>query len=281
MAVPSESEQLILSDAQFEHWRSLIEAKIGIYLSSAQKTLLSIQLQDRIYNTQSTNLEQYESSLQGIAGVIEWSQLIDQILVQETYYFRHRPSFEYLANFLHERISNDTLGSSFDAWSVGCSTGEETYSLAMTIADALRLANLDLPWGVTGTDVSHNAIQQARTATYGRKAVSEVTDHELALHFTKKDGKYDVVDEIKRHVCFAQGNVVDLKTAPVVKMDAIFCQNLLIYFKRWRRRDILSSLAERLKPGGILVIGVGEIVDWEHPQLRRIRDERAHVYIKL
>ncbi|MFU1924994.1 type 4 fimbrial methyltransferase PilK, partial [Klebsiella pneumoniae] len=73
----------------------------------------------------------------------------------------------------------------------------------------------------------------------------------------------------------ARLNVLDLAKAPWSGMDVIFCQNLLIYFRRWRRREILNRLAERLAPGGLLVIGVGEVVGWSHPELEPVADERV------
>ncbi|MNC76301.1 Chemotaxis protein methyltransferase Cher2 [compost metagenome] len=63
-------------------------------------------------------------------------------------------------------------------------------------------------------------------------------------------------------------------------MDVIFCQNLLIYFRRWRRREILSRLVERLAPGGLLVIGVGEVADWSHPQLQPAADEQVLAFTR-
>ena len=63
-------------------------------------------------------------------------------------------------------------------------------------------------------------------------------------------------------------------------MDVIFCQNLLIYFRRWRRREILNRLAERLVPGGLLVIGVGEMSDWQHPDLQPVADEQVLAFTR-
>ena len=74
--------------------------------------------------------------------------------------------------------------------------------------------------------------------------------------------------------------MLDLGRAPQRGMDVIFCQNLLIYFRRWRRREILSRLVERLVPGGLLVIGVGEVADWHHPQLQPVADERVLAFTR-
>ena len=79
-----------------------------------------------------------------------------------------------------------------------------------------------------------------------------------------------VAPVLRERICFARLNVLDLSTAPMNDMDLIFCQNMLIYFRRWRKRQIVNRLAERLAPGGILVLGPGEVTDWQHPDLERI-----------
>jgi type IV pilus assembly protein PilK len=74
--------------------------------------------------------------------------------------------------------------------------------------------------------------------------------------------------------------VLELAKAPMSDMDVIFCQNLLIYFRRWRRREILNRLAERLVPGGLLVVGVGEVAGWQHPELIPVADERVLAFTR-
>ena len=79
-----------------------------------------------------------------------------------------------------------------------------------------------------------------------------------------------VTGELKRRIAFVQLNIMELDRVPIGDMDVIFCQNVLIYFRRFRKRDILANLASRLTPGGLLVLGVGEAVDWAHPALARV-----------
>jgi chemotaxis protein methyltransferase CheR/type IV pilus assembly protein PilK len=66
-----------------------------------------------------------------------------------------------------------------------------------------------------------------------------------------------------------------------VSVDVIFCQNLLVYFRRWLRRDVLNALVERLKPGGLLIVGLGEVMDWEHPEMQRTDDDHVQAYVRL
>ncbi|HAO75371.1 MAG TPA: methyltransferase, partial [Pseudomonas sp.] len=86
--------------------------------------------------------------------------------------------------------------------------------------------------------------------------------------------------DLAARVCFARLNVLELANSPISGMDVIFCQNLLIYFRRWRRRDILNRLAECLAPGGLLVIGVGEVVGWQHPDLLPVANDRVLAFTR-
>ena len=88
------------------------------------------------------------------------------------------------------------------------------------------------------------------------------------------------MNNIRDRVCFTRLNVLDLDKAPMHGMNIIFCQNLLIYFRRWRRREIVKRLAERLAPGGLLVLGQGELTDWQPPGLQRVPSEHVLAWIK-
>ena len=153
----------------------------------------------------------------------------------------------------------------------------------MVINDCFELAGLEPYYGITATDISQPALQNAREGIYGKRKLEPVADDETARYFNTLDEtgeSFQVIDKLRDRVCFSHGNVMKLNEMPMVKMDVIFCQNVLIYFRRWRRREILNELASRLKPGGMLLIGLGEVVDWSHPQLQRIADERIQAYIR-
>ena len=92
--------------------------------------------------------------------------------------------------------------------------------------------------------------------------------------------KHEVAYGLRDRVCFSRLNILELAQAPIQDLDIIFCQNLLIYFRRWRRRDLLNLLARRLAPGGMLVIGLGEIMDWNNPLLERLPDDQVQAYVR-
>lgn len=271
-----------LSDSEFSAWSRLLEERAGIQLAPMQKSLLQSQLSIRMRELGYDNYSDYYSLVtDGLQGRLEWSILIDRVAVKETSFFRHRASFEYVRRYLQEKINNRQLSESFDLWSVGCSTGEEPYSLSMVVNDCFELAQLEPYYGVTALDISSTALAKGRLGRYLPRSLEQMTAEEAKRYTTVcNDGSYEIARKLRDRVCFTHGNVMQIGDMPKVEMDVIFCQNLLVYFRRWLRRDILNSLVERIKPGGLLVIGLGESADWDHPQMKRVGNESVQAYIR-
>ena len=270
-----------LSEDDFSRWRRLLEDRTGIHLVPQQKAFLQSQLTIRTRELGNISFDEYFHTLhEGLAGVVEWSTLIDRLVVKETSFFRHQPSFDFVRNYVNQRIADGQLADSFDVWSVGCATGEEPYTLAMIVNECFELASLDNYWGVTGMDISMPAQNFARQGIYSRRKLDMVPPQLRERYFSDYDQLRSQISlSMRERVCFTNGNVIELKKMPMVKMDIISCNNMLIYFRRWRRRKILNCLAERLKKGGVLIIGLGEIVDWEHPMLEPIADDSVQAYV--
>lgn len=271
-----------LSADQFTQWGKLLEERTGIQLVFQQKAWLESQMSSRMRELSFEDYDSYyEYVTQGLEGKLEWARLIDRVAVKETSFFRHRESLEYVRQYLQNKINNQTLHDSFDVWSLGCATGEEAYSLAMVINDCFELAALNPYYGITAMDISNTALAIGRKAKYSRRRVEQVTAEEIKryLHLNP-DGNYEVVNKLRDRVCFAQANIIHAPQLPNVKVDVIFCQNLLVYFRRWLRRDVLNALVNRLKPGGLLIVGLGETVDWEHPLMQRTPDDQVQAYLR-
>lgn len=271
-----------LSDSQFAQWSTLLEERTGIQLARQQRALLELQVSARMHELGYDDYDHYYREVTGgISGMLEWSTLVDRIAVKETSFFRHRPSLEYVRRFLQNKINNRELHGSFDIWSLGCATGEEAYSLAMVMNDCFELAALNPYYGITALDISASALAKARDARYSARKLEQATREEIKRYMLRcSDGNYVVADKLRERVCFTQGNIIRPNCMPAVKADVIFCQNLLVYFRRWLRRDILNALVEHLKPGGLLVIGLGEAVDWEHPRMHRASADEVQAYLR-
>ncbi|MEN0038199.1 MAG: protein-glutamate O-methyltransferase CheR [Cellvibrio sp.] len=272
-----------LTEDQFLQWGKLLEERTGIQLVFQQKAWLESQMSSRMREQGYEDYNAYFDliSEESIEAKLEWSRLIDRIAVKETSFFRHRESIEYVRNYLQQKINNQALHNSFDIWSMGCATGEEAYSLAMVVNDCFELAALSPYYGITAMDISSSALAAGRKGRYSKRRVEQVKPDEAKRYLQLcTDGSYEVVNKLRDRVCFTHTNIIHARQLPQVQVDVIFCQNLLVYFRRWLRRDVLNALVERLKPGGLLIVGLGEVVDWEHPEMQRTDDDQVQAYVR-
>jgi type IV pilus assembly protein PilK len=261
-------------------WEDLLEKRTGIQLASSQQIFLQAQVASRMRELGIENHHQYlDHVLDDMTGLVEWQILVDRLVVKETAFFRNRPSLELVRQYIREQLNHrsGTVG----IWSVGCSTGEEPYSLAAIANDCYQEAGIKPYFGVIGTDVSLSALSTARAGKYGRRSLILLEEEERRKYFYScGNNHYQIKDNIKKRVCFSQVNILDLKHKPTEFMDVIHCQNVLVYFRRWRRRQILGHLVGHLKPLGILIIGSGEITQWKHERMERIASDKVQAYVK-
>ena len=270
-----------MTATEFRDWQVLLEERTGVVLNERRRAFLQTNLSARMRELGVMDYAAYYRQVtDGPRGAVEWSTLLDRLTVQETRFFRHRASFDVLESYLRERLQQG-MTQPWELWSVGCASGEEPYSLAISAAEVLRDTQHPDYFGVTGTDISLNALSKARDGQYGARRL-ELLDSDLCQRYflAQDDGRFKVVPTLAARVCCARLNVLELAKAPMSGMDVIFCQNLLIYFRRWRRREILNRLAERLVPGGLMVVGVGEVAGWQHPELIPVADERVLAFTR-
>ena len=263
-----------MSSTEFRAWQALLEERSGMVISEQRRSFLQANLSSRMREVGIADYASYyRQVIAGVRGAVEWSMLMDRLTVQETRFFRHPPSFALLGEHIRQRQASRDPSRPWSLWSVGCSSGEETYSLAICADEALAKAGSDACYGVIGSDISLSALSRSREGVYGARRLEQLEPMVRERYFQPlaKD-RFQVVPRLAARVCFARLNVLELAGAPMSDMDVIFCQNLLIYFRRWRRREILNRLVERLAPGGLLVIGVGEVAGWQHPELVPVAD---------
>jgi len=280
-----QNNQPEMDDEQFSLWQTAIEVRTGMQIPEQRRIFLQTSIRTRMKEIHCGSFQSYYEQLQaGPGSELEWTTLVDRLTVQETHFFRHPPSFELAKEKTREWFTNDPEKKSLQVWSVGCATGEEPYSLAITLDEqiqAMMLGN-DHFFGITATDISMPALSKARAGIYKeRKIKQQVNEARQKKYFDQLDNHcFQAKPLIKERICFARINVLDLSAAPIKDLDIIFCQNLLIYFSRWRRREIVNHLANRLQVGGIIILGLGEVMDWTHPQLKRIPSDKVLAFMR-
>lgn len=268
-----------MDELQFNRWQSLLEERTGMYLTPQRRTFLQTSLNMRMREIGCASYQDYyQLVLKGPAAAIEWSTLVDRLTVQETRFFRDKDALAFVEDQIKELARTLPTEVPIELWSVGCSSGEEAYSLAFIAEDLL--GSKARQYAVTGTDISNIVLRKARIGQYSLKALNFVPEHYAQLGFVPVANALEVRKEIRERCCFSQVNILNLANFPLNMQHIIYCQNVLIYFRRWRRREILNSLVEHLAPGGVLIIGLGEIVDYQHPQLEQVQSNKICAFVR-
>lgn len=271
-----------LSETQFRSWQSLLEERTGMYIPFERRSLLQSSLAIRMREIACVDYEEYLAKvLEKPAGVMEWSTLIDRLMVRETRFCRNTESLALVQRFLTARIANKPEGAPMNIWSVGCCTGEEPYSLAIVCNEAYLANKREPRFGISGTDISLSALQIARTGEYSRRQMSNMNQAWVERYFEQTtEEKFAVQSVLKQKVCFSMSNIVDIEKNPLRNLDVIYCQNVLVYFREEKKTKVLDSLAERLAPGGLLVIAQGETSKWRHPSLEKVDDNLTLAFVR-
>ncbi|MBI5548441.1 MAG: chemotaxis protein CheR [Deltaproteobacteria bacterium] len=178
--------------------------------------------------------------------------LVEHSVIGETYFFRHPEQL----SALRERLERDFADvRALTLWSAGCASGEEPYSLAMTLAEAGRKRCLDR---VLGTDVSERALRTAREARYGKWSLRRLEPHLRQRYFEPDGERLKVRDSVRQKVELRRHNLVE-DAPPVSGCQIILCRNVLIYFSAPTAAKVLHNLYGALAPGGLLILGPVEV----------------------
>ena len=242
-----------ISDPEFDRLRRFFHAASGIRLADSKKVLVCGRLAKRL---RALGLDSYRAYLEFIeqpAGRSERQLAVDLLTTNETHFFREPRHFELLRDELARRNGRGGVR----VWSAACSTGEEPYSLAMTLAEVLG----DRPWNVFASDLSNRVLDDAKTAIYGAQRAGEVpralADKYLLEGIDEYAGQWRVDGALRQRVSFQQINL--MQPLPALEpFDYVFLRNVLIYFDNAAKQRIVEAIAKTIRPGGLLFIGHSE-----------------------
>jgi len=271
-----------ITGKQFVTLMDQLQLHAGIKIESPQ-TVIESNVRGRMATLGLDSISSYmaifDDSLNARA---EWLALIDLLTVKETRFFRQVEALQGLAGYVEEKIGSNTVDEEFSFWSAGCATGQELYSMAMVVEQIFAQHAPWFEWHGIGTDMSFNAINRAQT---GRYAESDIQTIPVSYRhpFVSKvaDDEWAICDSILARTHFFHSNLMHVSSAPFADFDVIFCQNVLIYFEHDMQHRIIDQLVDRLKTGGLLVLGAGEDVRWTHSKMHRAGWPGVCAYTKL
>lgn len=277
----------------FQLFQNLIHKETGIWLRDSKHLMLCSRLSRRLRHHGFTDYRKYYEYLtkEDTQGK-ELRALINCITTNKTSFFREPHHFRYLEQVIQERVqhsrNNGTMGQ-FRVWSAACSTGEEPYSILMTIIEAILTANMSGPFLIQGagradrsplnniplwdlqvlaTDIDTDVLARAEAGVYQAEDAADIPPVLMRKYFLRglgnMQGMLRVKPELRDRVDFRRLNFMDSNWNLDGQFDAIFCRNCLIYFDHPTQEKVIRRLVQHLRPGGHLFLGHSEHLPWLH-----------------
>ena len=273
-----------LSGSEFEVFRALIVARTGIALGPHKRALLQVRLGSRLRALGLASFGNYRRRLveQDPEGD-ELARLVNAVTTNKTEFYREARHFTYLAQqWVPEALERAARDGQriIRIWSAGCSSGEEPYTIAMTLADALPQA---AGWSlrILASDINTEVLSRATAGIYRFEDVRPIPRAVLRRHFLRgrgtQVGLVRIRPELRRLVRFRSINLIEDGWPIETPFDLIFCRNVLIYFDQPTQQRVLERLVGCLKEGGRLVLGHSEGV---HGMVSGLRPTGSTIYHK-
>jgi chemotaxis protein methyltransferase CheR len=247
-----------ISETEFRQLRDAIRERFGIYYDDTKQFLLQSRLQTRLVKCSLSDFNAYYRFLNTHPErQNEWDELASVLSNNETYFFRERSQLEVLT----KEVADESLksGGKLRVWSSACSTGEEPFSLAMSLLESRRIAASQIQ--IRATDLSPRALAKCGEGFYRELSFRATPPEVIQKYFRPFQGGFLISDDIKRMVDFSRINLLDERAvARMGPVDAIFCRNVLIYFDKPTQKRVVEAFAKALRPRGFLFLGHAESI---------------------
>ena len=251
----SAGPDFLLTDHDFSKIRTLIHQRAGIALSTQKRQMVYSRLARRLRELRLTEFSSYLRFLEADPHGDEWQQFTNALTTNLTAFFREAHHFPLLADHAKK------CAQPMSVWCSAASTGEEPYSIAMTLIEALG-ERAGAAASVMATDIDTQVLAKAQAGIFTMEQVSKLSPARLKRFFLKgagaQAGKVRIRPEVAAMVKFEQLNLLDAKWALREPFDAIFCRNVMIYFDKPTQGRILQRFAPLMKPHGLLFAGHSE-----------------------
>ncbi|WP_201556468.1 CheR family methyltransferase [Psychrobacter sp. 72-O-c] len=284
-----------------QQWRSYIEQEIGFVLPDIQLKWL-VNAVDHTAAAHQLTVEQLWTALPFNSELRQ--KLLDAVLIPESRFFRHIPSIRFITEHALQyqqqaHLNGLNTDNLFRIWSVGCAHGQEVWTLAMSLA-AQRMTN----YAILGTDVSKQALTKAQLGRYDEQQrhlipqdCQQFIQPLVPEHVTCRPNPYDlsminqprtaiqadwqIAATLRQHVSFVWHNIFTQELSTPYLQQVIICQNVLLYFRKFDQRDILTRLAAQCALGGYIVLAPGEALFWRPSNMRRIAHPQINAWQKI
>jgi chemotaxis protein methyltransferase CheR len=271
-----------LSEQEFRLLRDFVHERYGIYFEDNQRASLRSRLVGRLASLDLVSFEQYYQYLRfGPQRVEELQRMVSHLTNNETYFFREPTQLQVFADHILRQVKERKAAEgsrTLRVLSAGCSSGEETHTIAMIVYDSGQFFwNWEVQ--ITGLDVDQVAVEKARRGVYLHNSFRALNPSVVERHFVRQAAGAAVKEPIRRMVRFQHGNIVDPASYEGLSgLDVVFCRNVLIYFSDAMILKAVRLFHDALVPGGFLFLGHAESLSRITDLLVPIRFQGAMVY---
>ena len=269
-------EPFEISEAQQQRLFALLRRESGVDFSPYKPPTIKRRLQRRMALVRLTTLDGYLDYLE--RNPPEVNRLFQDVLIQVTRFFRDPETYDVLAEqVFSELLASRTMEQPIRIWIPGCASGEEAYSVAITLAEVMYERAVRVPVHIFATDLSEPAIEHARAGCYSPGIADDVSPARLQRYFMKVDGHYRVNREIRDMCVFARQDVT--RDPPFSRLDLIVCRNVLIYLGVAVQKKLMGVFHYALNANGFLLLGGAETIG-SNSELFSVVDKKARLYRK-
>ncbi|MDT8411780.1 MAG: CheR family methyltransferase [Vicingaceae bacterium] len=271
-----------LNDEEFVKLSSFIYSNFGIKLPITKKVLLEGRLQKRIKANQFNSFKEYIDFVFSEEGESEIISMIDQVSTNKTDFFREAKHFDFFREVVLENHLKFNDRNPIKVWSSAASSGEEIYTIAISIEEFNRQNNSKIDYTVLGTDISLEILQKAQNAVYTEDRVLNIPIEIKRRYFLRSKDKIKrtvkIIPEIRKKVRFQRLNLMDDNYAVDSDFDVVFCRNVLIYFDKETQEKVVKKQCSKLRVGGYFFLGHSESILGFDVPLKQIKPT---VYMKI
>ena len=266
----------------YQQIQRFLSGQCGIVITDNKHYLVKNRLLPLFTRFNLDNFTELANALQSSSSATTdlKNAVVEAMTTNETYWFRDTSQFVELKTKVLPELFNQHLGV-VKIWSAACSSGQEPYSISISVTETLNQSAKQQPVQIIATDISEAMLQEARVARYSEMALSRgISPADSQRYFKQQADGYWLNTEISQRVQFQAFNLLD-SFAPLGRFHIIFCRNVLIYFSEQVKRDILSRMANSLEIGGYLFLSSTEAMPLDIAGFETVRSNTAFYFKKI
>jgi len=280
-AAPATEAPVTITDSEFQLFCDFFYRKTGIHFVQSKRFYVDRRLHERVRLSGYSSLSAYLSSLRRDSDESEIQKLINDLTVNETYFFREKNQFDCLINSVLPDITN-SMGPqrrTIRIWIVPCSTGEEAYSIALYLLEYWPgIEKFDVE--IVASDIDTGVLKKCEEGRYSPRSVDQLPKPILSKHFKATgEGTFEISRDLVSAVRFCKVNLIDPESTRRFRgYDIVFCRNVFIYFDEVARRRGSQGIFDALRPGGYLFLGQMESIGKVSGLFEVVRKPESIVY---